>query len=107
MAWWWMWMACGSPEPLLDCDEPEQGDLDGYCVLGEAHGDDAARSFLEERCEGEAPLPDAVAEGPGGCDEPSDAVLSAEQAAFDACWQEAFDEVLGPYVDDGSCPVDA
>jgi hypothetical protein len=107
---WFLWfLGCGSPEVLLDCDEPEAGDLEGYCVLGENDGAAAAAVDLADCPESpSAPLP--VAHGPGGCDEPSQAVLDAEQGAYEDCWRTAYEQALASLVhsaDTGCVPTDA
>ncbi len=104
-----LWLlACGDPEVRLDCDEPESGDLDGYCVLGENDG--AAAGVADHAdCPATPSEPGSVAHGPGGCDEPSQAVLDAEQGAYDDCWRRAYEEALTSLVDSadtGCVPTD-
>ncbi len=79
-----MW-ACGEPATPPRCEQPVAGDLAGYCALGELRGEEAAAACHT------AAAPEAVAEGPGGCDEPSADVLAAEQATYDRCWQAAYE----------------
>ena len=86
-------MACGSVEPRLDCEQPYQGDLDGYCILGENDGATAAAIDLAT-CADPPTEPADVARGPGGCDEPSTAVLEAEQAAYVRCWDRAYSDAM-------------
>lgn len=91
-------MGCGSPEVLLDCEQPEPGDLEGYCILGEADG---AQAALADRsaCVSTPSEPRQVAHGPGGCDAPSAAVLEAEQAEYERCWAAAYDDALDRLVE--------
>lgn len=90
MAWL---LACGDPEVLLDCEEPEQGDLDGYCVLGENDGA-AAAAADRAVCAATPSEPEPVAHGPGGCEEPSQAILDAEQRAYEDCWRSSYEATL-------------
>ena len=102
MAWVIGWLGCAAPEPLLDCEVPEAGDLEGYCVLGEQDGAEAARVDRED-CGSDPSEPDWVAHGPGGCEEPSEEVLQAEQQAYASCWRAAYDTVRGPESADTGC----
>lgn len=105
----WLLLACGDPEPLLDCESPEAGDLEGYCILGENDGPLAAAADIAV-CAEEPAVPSDMAEGPGGCTDPSQAVLDAEQAEYARCWQEAYDAVIAAAAataDTGPCePAD-
>jgi len=91
---WLLWVVgCADPEVRLDCEAPEAGDLEGYCIFGSNEG--AAAALADRaRCAEEPSLPDEVARGPGGCEDPSQALLDAEQAAYVQCWQEAYEATM-------------
>ncbi len=99
--WLWLWaLGCGNPEVRLDCEAPEDGDLEGYCIVGSHDGAEAATSD-RARCALEPSVPTYVAQGPGGCEEPAQEVLDAEQRAYTDCWQEAYDGTWAERVDSG------
>jgi len=90
-------MATGCDAELPpECTEPDPGDLDGYCIVGDHDGEAAARADMEACIEDDDELepatPEEVAEGPGSCgDVVTEAVLAAEQQAYEDCWQLAYD----------------
>jgi len=86
--------ACGGDELPPECSSPDEGDLEGYCILGDNDGRTAAMGDIVACVdEEELSAPEEVAEGPGSCgDEVSEAVLEAEQQAYVDCWQLAYDD---------------
>lgn len=88
--------ACGGDTVPEGCTTPDEGDLEGYCIVGDAHGAAAALDDMAT-CAGldeDAPpvsVPPYVAEGPGDCgDDVGEVVLQAEQEAYEGCWQAAY-----------------
>ena len=86
-----------------ECSSPTEGDLEGYCIAGENDGAAAGRADAEACLEDddEPSVPEQVAEGPGSCgDEVSESVLTAEQAAYEDCWAEAYDQAQAELTED-------
>lgn len=89
-------VACGDDTAPEGCTNADEGDLEGYCIVGEFDGVEAAEADMAS-CAGlddDAPpvsTPAYVAEGPGDCgDAVSVTVLEAEQEAYEGCWQAAY-----------------